>query len=919
MPPASIGPYNIERELGRGGMGEVFLATDTRLDRQVAIKALPAHLAQDAERLARFQREAKVLASLNHPNIAAIYGLEEAAGHQYLILEFVEGENLDTRLGNGPIPVEEAISIAKQIAEALEIAHDKGIVHRDVKPGNVMVTPEGVVKVLDFGLARTAESAPSSSHVPIATSSPTAHTPTVPGVILGTAGYMSPEQARGKAVDKRSDIFSFGCVFFEMLSGAAPFPGETVTDSLGAILHRDPDWNTLPAGIPPRVRDLLRSCLTKDRRNRLHDIGDARLELERAVASREWETTAAEHSSTPPAARVLIACAAGAAILAGGIFVGRALRTPTPLTAAPAYHVSAPIPAKPDLNWVAGIAPDSRFVIYKGLRAIENDSTKHPGILAIRRLDRSETRDIEGTEGALEGSLSEDGRWLAFVAARDRTNSRVQLKKLALDDGRPVGNAETLCDLPQSVGYTMCWSSDKELVISLAWEQRILAVSASGGEPRVISQESVGKGIDNWGEIRPLIPGKSILATRWAVVGQTVKERAEIIDLATGKRTPLLSNAGGTLLVDGRFLVARRNQTSIFAVRFDTSTMQTVGEPVTLLSGFPVGTFFLSANGTLAMTANSGDFSGRKLARIDQTGQLQPLTAPPRAYSNIAVAPDGNRIAFNLESADQGGLSTDLWIQDLSRKTFSRLSTTNPCFGFNWSRDGQFIAYNGVTETEFSIWVRRADGAGEPSKVYSSPNAQSLLYPADWSPDGKLLAVLQVDLAKGQAEVVMLSREPEGSKWTSRSYLPPSSGLDGFNFSPDGKWVRFLSEESGVRELFVQRFTGPDAGVDDAKGGRRQISSGGAVGGGWWSPDNKEIRYPDSEERMMSVQIQTEPSFTVSTPKMLYSLKDIKTKFQTSTPDGSLLVVLPDPSEQVSRIDLIVNFLDELRSKTAAK
>jgi hypothetical protein len=304
MHPTTIGPFKIERELGRGGMGEVYLARDSRLDRQVAIKAIPAHMAADADRLARFQREAKVLASLNHPNIGAIYGLEESeaggtgAARQYLVLEFIEGETLAQRLTQGPIAVDEALNIAKQIAEALEAAHDKGIVHRDLKPGNVMVTPEGVAKVLDFGLARTAEGAPTSSNYsasladsptitsPAARAQPV-HSPTIPGVIMGSAGYMSPEQARGKPVDKRSDIFSFGCVLYEMLTGSGPFPGETVTDSLGAILHRDPDWESLPPSATPRLRELLASCLAKDRKQRLHDIGDARIEIDRALSGRD--------------------------------------------------------------------------------------------------------------------------------------------------------------------------------------------------------------------------------------------------------------------------------------------------------------------------------------------------------------------------------------------------------------------------------------------------------------------------------------------------------------------------------------------------------------------------------------------------------------------------------------------------------
>ena len=331
MPPAAIGPFQIERELGRGGMGEVYLARDTRLDRQVAIKALPAHLSQDPDRLARFQREAKMLASLNHPGVGAIHGLEECAGHQYLILEFVEGETLADRLARGPIPIDEALVIARQIAEALEAAHEKGIIHRDLKPGNVMVTHEGAVKVLDFGLARTEETPASSSFVPqnladspTVTSPARIHSPTIPGVIMGSAGYMSPEQARGKAVDKRSDIFSFGCVLYEMLTGAMPFRGETAADAIGATLHKQLDLALLPPGTPATIRLLLSRCLAKDRANRLHDIADARLELAQAISDPTGISLGLGAVTRPPqrgglrAAMPLIL--AGAIALVGGTF-----------------------------------------------------------------------------------------------------------------------------------------------------------------------------------------------------------------------------------------------------------------------------------------------------------------------------------------------------------------------------------------------------------------------------------------------------------------------------------------------------------------------------------------------------------------------------------------------------------------------
>lgn len=473
MQPATIGPYQILRELGRGGMGEVYLAYDTRLDRQVAIKSLPAHLAQDTDRLVRFQREAKVLASLNHPGIGSIYGLEEAHGHQYLILEFVEGETLAGRLERGPIPLDESLTLARLIAEALEGAHEKGVIHRDLKPANVMLTPDGIVKVLDFGLARSEESAAPSTAATVRPDAPTtparapAHSPTIPGAIMGTAGYMSPEQARGRAVDKRSDIFSFGCVMYEMLTGTMPFRGETVADAIGATLHKETDLNLLPSGTPRRVRDLLRGCLAKDRRQRLHDIGDARLELERAIAGQEWASTdSGERAPGPRMLRWSTAAVAGAALLAAGWLACWSLQRPAPAATAQVFHVSSSVPAKPELTSVVGIAPDARFVVYRASPQLEADSTKLEGVLVVRRLDRDETKVIDGTEGVMDAALSADGRWIAFAAAKDRSQTKITLKKIALDEGRPSASSETLCDLPGNVWYTLCWSSDREIVLA---------------------------------------------------------------------------------------------------------------------------------------------------------------------------------------------------------------------------------------------------------------------------------------------------------------------------------------------------------------------------------------------------------------------------------------------------------------------
>lgn len=906
-------------------MGEVYLALDTRLDRQVAIKAMPAHLLQDADRLARFQREAKVLASLNHHGIGAIYGLEQAEGHQYLILEYIDGETLADRLAKGPIPVDEALSIAKQIAEALEVAHEKGVVHRDLKPGNVMLSFDGAVKVVDFGLARTDAGPASSVILPATADSPTVtaparmHSPTIPGVIMGTAGYMSPEQARGKPVDKRSDIFSFGCVLYEMLTGVTPFRGETVADAIGATLHKETDLAALPDGTPRRVRDLLTNCLAKDRKNRLHDIGDARLELDRALSGQEWmNVTGGER---PPRDRTLVwgvAVVASAALLAAGWFLGRVLERAAPVAAVQAFHVSTAVPAKPELVGVVGIAPDARFVVYKAWPKLDPDSTKPGGVLVVRRLDRDETKVLSGTEGVMSAALSPDGRSIAFAASKDQSQTRITLKKIALDGGSPIGTPETLCDVPAGNAYPLCWTSNREIV--LAVEKNILAVSAAGGEPRIVMKDEQAGALEGWADLSPLVAGKSILASRWALVGQAIKESVEAIDLATGKRTPLLSNAGGAQIVAGGYILAKRNQNTLVAARMDMNTLQVEGETVTVWScGMAVGAPFVSASGTLAMIASSSDLSGRRLALVDEQGRPQPIAAPARAYGGISVSPDGGRVASSPEFGIGAELPAELWIQDLSRGTSGKVSTQGPPLEFMWSNDGQRIVYTSVTSEGFSLSQRRADGSGEAEKLYANPDAQVLALPSAWSPDGKTLAIVQSPISSNSGDVLMLEQESNGAGWKATPYLNSPADEHALRFSPDGRLVLFCSVESGRHELYVQRYTGAASGAKDAASGRVQVSTTGHSGPCWWSPDGKEIRYIDSDEQEMSVQLQTEPELTASLPKTLLNLKELKTRGISWMPDGRLMVILQGENEQATKIDLVVNFTEELRARLATK
>ncbi|MBL0926177.1 MAG: serine/threonine-protein kinase [Phycisphaerales bacterium] len=935
MPPAAIGPFKVEREIGRGGMGEVYLARDSRLDRLVAIKALPAHLTQDPDRLVRFQREAKVLASLNHPGIGAIYGLEEANGHQYLILEFIDGETLADRLAKGPIPVEDSLTIAGQIAEALEVAHEKGVVHRDLKPSNVMLTTDGMVKVLDFGLARTADGAPASTSMPAAPAdSPTitsparfANSPTIPGVIMGTAGYMSPEQARGKPVDKRSDIFSFGCVLYEMLTGAGPFPGETVTDSLGAILHREPNWTLLPARTPQRVRELLANCLAKDRKNRLHDIGDARLELQHALSGQEWSSAAASATVPRKSRSLAIGAACGIALLAGatGWLLSSRLSRPAPVAPPQTFHVSTTIQSKPPFNSLWGISPDARFLVYTAWPELEADSTKPQGVLVVRRLDRDETTVLEGTEGARAAALSPDGRWVAFSSAKDRAGTKFSLKKIALDDGRLSGRPETICELPQGSQFQLGWASDREVVFAPELERAIYAVAASGGDPRLLTREERSEEFQGWSDFSPLVVGQSILATHFVVADDKVRVNAEVIDLASGKRTIVLPDAGGVqVLTDrvrgGAFLVAlRADQTNLVAVRIDPSTLRTLGEPVRVWSGNTVNQAKLSTSGTLALSTRASDFSNRRLAWLDDKGQPQPIPGPTRAFSEIAVSPEGGRVLANLQVSNADDLTSELWVQDLTRRTSTRIPIQGFAMGLMWNPNGQRIVHGSFAQGEFSIVDRPAGGSGEPVKMFTSPLAdQKFVIPSAWSPDGRILAIVQQDMKTNMGDVLMLEQEASAAKWKATPYLNSPADEHALRFSPDGKWVLFCSVESGRHELYVQRFTGAASGTEDAKAGRTQVSTNGHDGAAWWSPDGKEIRFVDAERQVVSVEVKTEPTFAVSIPKLLYSIKELKTSGLTWGPDGRLMVILQGENEVAKRIDLVVNFADEMRAKVDA-
>ena len=720
-----ISHYSVTEKLGAGGMGEVYRATDTKLNRDVALKILPEAFANDAQRMARFSREAQVLASLNHPNIAAIYGLEEADGIRCLVLELVEGPTLAERIAAGPLPTEEALNIAKQIAEALEAAHEKGIIHRDLKPANVKVTPEGMVKVLDFGLAKALEDDPSS--IDISESPTLSVAATQAGVILGTAAYMSPEQARGQAVDKRADIWAFGVVLYEMLTGKRTFQGETISDTLAAVLRAEVDWEAVPAGTPATIRKLLRRCLDKDRKRRLRDIGEARIAIEEYLAD---PAAASVLISTPAVApqplwqRILPWVFGGAMTLAFLLtlwspWVQPERTSPVRLK----VEISPEEPLFTAQGAAVALSPDGQTLAY----VAQSGGTSR---LYIRPLDQLQATLLSGTEGARDPFFSPDGRWVAFF-----TNNA--LKKVSVTGGTPL----TLCETQINRGGT--WGPDDTIVFASHITAGLSRIPATGGTPEEITTRGEGERSHRWPHFLP--NGKAVL---FIALGQgAVYDDAtiEALVLRTGERKVL--HEGGTYpryLPSGStgHLVYVREAT-LFAAPFDPDRVEVTGQPAPVLEGvaslgIPANggaQYAFSPTGTLVYLPGAASSSVYSLVRADRSGQATPLSDDQRFYGKPRLSPDGRRVALTVGEA----ASWDIWVYEIERGTMSRLTFQgNSNDAPAWTPDGQRIAFSSDRDGgAVNIYWKRADGAGAAERLTTSKNPQ---YPSSFSPAGKRLA-----------------------------------------------------------------------------------------------------------------------------------------------------------------------------------
>jgi Tol biopolymer transport system component len=883
-----LGPYEILSALGAGGMGEVYRARDTRLKREVALKVLPEGFSQDPDRLARFQREAELLATLNHPNIAAVYGLEKADGVTGIVLELVEGETLADAIARGPIPLADALPLGRQIADALEAAHEKGVIHRDLKPANIKVTSDGKVKVLDFGLAKMMEHEPSASSLMM---SPTLSVhATRAGVILGTAAYMSPEQARGKVLDRRADIWAFGCVLLECLTGRQVFSGDTVSDTIAAILTREPDLDALPTNTPGRIRDLLRRCLQKDTKRRLHDIADARIEIEDAVAHPEVPAVAGVGSAAAPARgrSRLFPWGVALALAMGLAAVGwRQLFTPRPATLSLSrLHFELPqnVTFGDESYPLITLSLDGTRMVFVGR---ENGNVQ----LFLRRMDQWESKPIAGTLGADKPFLSPDGQWVAFTAGR-------KLKKVAIDGGPVVD----LCDAEWGGGS---WGLDDQIVYSKSYNEGLWRIPASGGTPQMLTSPDRAKGELShwWPQILP--GGEWVLFTAFSTPVE--KSRIAVRSLKTGEQKTVLE--GGVFaryVVSGNMIFARGE--TLLTVPFDLRRMEATGAPTPVLDGvytYPqngVSQYAASDSGTLAFVRSASLALEQRLVSVDRSGKVQTIRENLQTFGGIRLSPDGRRLAM---AQREGGHAPDVWILDLERGSLARL-TFGPASNFDpvWTMDGKRLFY--VSERPvFELYSKAVDGSTPEEAFLSTTNDT---YPASVSPDGKALLLTISDPRTG-SDLWLLplegKREPKPLSATSFEEL-------GGAFSPDGRWIAFETDESGKAEVYVQDYPGG--------GNRMQISTDGGAEP-VWARNGKELFYRVGKKLMV---VPMGADAAPGKPRVLFEgefkVGDRIPNYDVS-PDGSRLYFIQTntQSQQQAKVDIVLNWFEELKARAPTK
>jgi serine/threonine protein kinase/Tol biopolymer transport system component len=863
-PGTRIGVYDITAQIGEGGMGQVYRATDTKLKRQVAIKILPPLLAADADRLARFQREAEVLASLNHPNIGAIYGLEESDGITALVMELVEGEDLSQRIARGAIPPDEALPIAKQIAEALEAAHEQGIIHRDLKPANVKVRGDGTVKVLDFGLAKAMEPAQGSS--PSLSMSPTLTTPamTQSWMILGTAAYMAPEQARGRAVDKRADIWAFGVVLFEMLTGTRAFSGEDLADTLAAVVKLDPAWDAVGADVPARVRQVLRVCLQKDPKQRAQAIGDVRLALEGAFETVAPQTTGTTTSSTP---RRRLAWAFAFGVVALAALASTAILYLRP---APPEQPSIQFVISPPESWTTrttsggalalALSPDGRRLAFNA--ADQNGQT----LIWVRSLDAAVAQPLKGTERATFPFWSPDSKFLAFVADG-------KLKKIDVAGGPPLAIADTAANINGG-----SWSFDGVILFNARGNGPLSRVSAAGGVVSPVTSLETG-------ELSHMFPHFLPDGQHFLYAGVGAGDTVIYVGSLNGKaRTPLLRDVGmGVAYSQGRLFFVRAD--TLMTQRFNAVALTLTGEP-SPIAEIPGGVFSVSTTGVLCYQSGTNR-NRRRFEWFDRAGKSLGALGEAANYYTVEISPDGSHAAGGI--LEQGRLAGDLWLYDLTgngrtRLTFDAANTVGRAI---WAPDGRRVVYakKRSGQENLDLFQKASDGAGGEQAVLEDVGTK---LPSSWSADGRF--VLYMTTAPGSSATgIDLWVLPLFGDRKPFPYLQTRFNEGDGMFSPDGRWVAYRSNDSGRNEVYVAAFPGA--------GGKRQISTAGGVAPRW-RRDGKEIFYLDLNSTLMAAAVNGQGgSFEVASVKPLFETRAVSNYPYDVSADGQRFLIVHTANE----------------------
>jgi serine/threonine protein kinase len=888
----SLAHYEIISQLGKGGMGEVYQAKDRKLGRDVAIKVLPEEFARDADRVARFQREAKVLASLNHPNIAAIHGLEESQGANFLVLELIEGQTLADRIKAAPIPVEESLKLALQIAEALEAAHEKGVIHRDLKPANIKVTPDGKVKVLDFGLAKAY--AGDKEEVNLSNSPTLSDAATQQGVILGTAAYMSPEQAKGKSVDKKADIWAFGCVLYEMLTGRAAFRGDDVSEILASVIKGDMKLDLLPANLHPRVREVITRCLQKDLKKRYSGITDARYEIEQALVDSGGVLVQPIIAAEPrEKSRTMLWIAV--AVVLTAIVVGLAIWKLKPSEPRQVMRFEYDLPEDQQLSGLA-VSPDGKQFLY---------ST--PKGLYVRSLGQLAAQLISGTEGNnADPFYSPDGQWIGYFSVADK-----KLKKISINGGVPV----PLCDIANYLGAN--WGAD-DIIAYAEGGKGIMQVSANGGTPEVVLKPK--SGILAFVAPQLLPDGESVLYTAIASNNQPA---IVIQSLKSGEAKELFAGAMARYLQTGHIVYGLANANSIFAAPFDLDKRKVTGNPVAIMENISAGA--VSDSGTLVYVTASqianATAPARTLVWVDREGKEEALPMTPDNYKWPTISPDGKRVAVTKSpsTSDQ-----QIWIWDLVRETMTRLTFDKaPSYRPIWTRDGKRIVFISRRDGKFGIYWKAADGTDEDQMLVFAPTPATMLDPWSWSSDGKTLAIDQIELTSNPAHSDIGTLSMEGDH-TIKLLLHAEYNQVHPNISPDGKYIAYMSAESGKgqMEIYVRPFP-------EVNKGKFQISTSGGESP-LWSPDGRELFYR-SKGAVMAVSIDNKSTFTPGRPGMLFQ-GPYATGYQESpawdiSPDGKRFVMIKQPAASAAsstaagprKINIIVNWFEELKQRVPVK